>query len=282
MTCEQIQDMLGPFLDGELSAERAADVQRHAAQCQACAAELESLYRLARSLQSSASGEVPDRLWGAIEAGLDGAAAKAIGLPRTWRRRPWLAVAASLVFVVGLGLFGWPWDRHDAEAATIDFAALLDGLQHDAVEAFDRFLAKYGAAPATVDEARAFAPALRYDLPAELPGGFVRTTTFVLKFGDAPGVAARYDRGGEFLGVVFHPPVLAEQFGTHEDRSCVVGKHRGHAVPVGEWSLVHLTDPTTCHCVLSRLDASSELPAIMAAVAPHMSAASDGPPHEHP
>jgi hypothetical protein len=82
-------------------------------------------------------------------------------------------------------------------------------------------------------------------------------------------VAAEYLRDdGEFLGAVFHPPVQEEDHGSHKDHPAVIGKHRGRKVEVGEWSLVHLTDPTTCHCVLSRLDEVTELPSVMAAMAP--------------
>jgi len=64
-----------------------------------------------------------------------------------------------------------------------------------------------------------------------------------LLFGAHPGVAATYDRDGEFLGTVLHAAVQQEDFGTHRDYECVVGKHRGHKVEVGEWMLVHLTGP---------------------------------------
>jgi hypothetical protein len=193
-----------------------------------------------------------------------------------------LAIAASIVIVIGLGLFGVPWDRTggQARAETVDFTILLDAVQHDAVAAFDKFLTQYKAVVATPDEAKRNAPGLNFDLPQTLPGGFELRTAYILRFGEALGVAARYDRGGEFLGVVFHAPVLKEHFGTHKDRACIVGQHRGHSVPVGDWSLVHLTDATTCHCVLSRLNETTELPAVMTAVAP-LSAATSKEPNDH-
>jgi hypothetical protein len=40
------------------------------------------------------------------------------------------------------------------------------------------------------------------------------------------------------------------------------------SVEVKPWRLVHFTDPTTCHCVLSTLDVEKELPAVFAAIAP--------------
>ena len=55
----------------------------------------------------------------------------------------------------------------------------------------------------------------------------------------------------------------------------VIGHHRGHAVKVGDWKLVHLTDPSTCHCVLSRLDEATEIPAIMSAISPGLQKAAN-------
>ncbi|MCH8912939.1 MAG: hypothetical protein IIA33_05155, partial [Planctomycetes bacterium] len=53
---------------------------------------------------------------------------------------------------------------------------------------------------------------------------------------------------------------------------------------VGDWKLVHLTSPTTCHCVLSRLDAATELPAVMQQLAPQSFGADGkdaGTNHDH-
>lgn len=283
MTCEKIRDLLGPYVDNEAAPEVRREVEAHDSVCCACAEELDDIRRLAASLAQSRPVSVPPGLWSAIEARLDSGHAPRRSFLGVFRSRSVLAIAASIVIVIGLGLFGVPWDRDNgqARAATIDFAILLDALQHDAVTGFDKFLAQYDARIATPDEARRYAPKLSFDLPQTLPGGFELQTVHILRFGEAPGIAARYDRGGEFLGVVFHAPVLKEHFGTHKDRACIVGKHRGHRVPVGDWSLVHLTDPTTCHCVLSRLDEAAELPAVMAAVAP-LSAATNGESNDHP
>ncbi|MBK8270645.1 MAG: hypothetical protein IPK83_21010 [Planctomycetes bacterium] len=134
-------------------------------------------------------------------------------------------------------------------------------------------------------EAKKIASHLNFEIPPELPGGFRFEMSHILQFGGETGVAARYSRDGEFLGAIFHRPIQREEFGTHKDYECVVGKHRGHAVTVGEWKLVHLTDATTCHCVLSRLDETTELPPVMAKIAPNSIAPahSDGHSHEnHP
>ena len=139
-------------------------------------------------------------------------------------------------------------------------------------------LVLYDAEKCSPHQAKRYAPELNFDLPVGLPGGFRLETVYLLRFGDQPGVAATYGRSDEFLGVVFHAPVRQENFGMHKDYPCVIGKHRGHKVSVGEWRLVHLTDPTTCHCVLSRLNEYDELPPVMAAVAPRLPGSST---HRH-
>jgi len=282
-TCESIREWLGPYLDEEVAPSVRQEVAAHLSICRACLEELDELRAVAAAIAGPLVVNVPPGLWDAIGGRLDRTPTARHPFSRIFYSRPGLALAASVAIVIGLGLFTLPWGRDGGsrvQAATVDFGILLDALQADAREAFNKFLARYGAKESSLSEARRFAPGLNFDLPQALPGGFELQTTYVLRFGDAPGVAAKYDHGGEFLAVVFHPQVLREDFGTHKDRSCVVGKHRGHKVPIGEWSLVHLTDPSTCHCVLSRLDEAAELPAVMAAVAPG-SASSIGETNHH-
>lgn len=279
MDCEKTGKLLGAYVDDEVASDLRGEIEAHVAVCGDCRAELLELQELAAALGRFDAVAVPHGLWCAIEERLE-RPAKPIRL-FVGSKRPIFALAASIVIVIGLGLFGLPWGEDRASqvrAETVDFSILLDALQHDAVAAFDKFLARYGAAETTPAGARRYAGALTFDLPETLPGGFQRQQTYLLQFGENPGVAARYVRNGEFLGVLFHAPVLKEDFGTHRDRECVVGKHRGHKVPVGEWSLVHLTDPTTCHCLLSRLDEESEIPAVLAAVAPTIDS---GAAHQH-
>lgn len=185
------------------------------------------------------------------------------------RSRAPLAVAAAIMLAVALGLLsvlGSFGGR--AEAAPVNFAVILDALPLGPQEAFRKFLTLYQAEPSTPEQLRRFAPALDFNVPETLPGGFRRTAAYALDFGGRPGVAAAYLRDGEFLATIFHAPVRKEDFGTHKDYPCVVGQHRGQKVEVGEWQLVHLTDPTTCHCVLSRMDEDSQLPEVFAAIAP--------------
>jgi len=265
MNCELIAEWIGPYLDDEATAEVRHAVEEHVRTCTGCAAELCSFRQLAALFPIPGTVAVPPILWDSIEHELN---KKSAGSRiRFMPRRRAIGVAATVLFAIGLGLYSLPWEQ-GVEAATVDFGVLLDELKFDPGTAFSRFLGQYQAREIPAAEAERYGRGLSFDLPEMLPGGFGIDVVYALQFNDQPGVAARYSRGGEFLGVIFHPPVLREDFGTHSDRECVVGKHHGHAVEIGEWSLVHVTDATTCHCVLSRLDQDRELPAVLAAVAP--------------
>lgn len=276
MCCAEHKHQIGRFLDDELAPDARAEVSEHLQICSACSLELANLRELTLGISDSSDVSVPSGLWDSIERRLNADADCPTERPvtgyRLLRSRRW-ALAASLVFVCGLGMLGLSLMDSSAKASTINFGVLLDALPLDAQKAFRKFLTLYDAQPGSPLDARKFAPSLDFEIPPTLPGGFRLDSVYLLQFGDHPGVAASYKRGGEFLATIFHAPVKNENFGTHKDYPCAIGKHHGHKVEVGSWKMVHLTDPTTCHCVLSQLDETSELPAVMAAIAPRASAA---------
>ncbi len=279
MSCDKIKQQLWGLLDHALDPDAMAAVEAHLQICADCSRELEHLGKLGSDLDSSAPAPVPADLWSSIEQRLDAEISTPNRIaghrPRAWK--PWM-LAASIAFAAGLGFLGYSMTNNRASAAAVDFSIMLDDLPVDARLAFKKFITMYGARQASPAEAKRWAPLLGFETPPQLEGGFLLQNVYVLQFGDHPGIAATYDRDGEFLATIFHKPVKIEEFGTHKDYPCVVGKHRGHKVEVGSWKLVHLTDPTTCHCVLSQLDEATELPAIMAAVAP---GTADMQSHQH-
>ncbi len=292
MICEQMTEQLGLYLDGELPSAAQDDVEAHLLTCSSCQADLEALRDLAAELTTPSNVPVPETLWTAIEQRLDAelqtgasrdaqvaripAQAEASGSRKSavrlllFRRAP-LGLAAAIVLAIGLSVFSPDWTDSTAQASSVDFSVLLNALPIDAQKAFRKFLAFYDAKEGTSLEAKRYAPDLNFELPETLPGGFHLEAVYLLRFGHLPGVAASYERDGEFLGVVFHRPVHKENLGPHKDYPCMVGQHEGHKVSVGEWKLVHLMDPTTCHCVLSRLDEQTELVGVMAAITPDLS-----------
>lgn len=270
MDCEDITIRLGQYLDHELAPEVRRDVEAHLTVCSRCARELGKLDDLVAPLAALPPPDVPETLWAAVERRLTTAGTEPGSRRWVHSLRTPATLAASVVVVAGAGLIaallltGTP----HAEAATVDFGELLAELPLNADQAFENFLVRYDARPIPAEQARQHAPKLNFSIPATLPGGFGRQECFALQFGAYPGVAARYSREGELLAVVFHPPFQHERYGEYKDQSCIIGKGHGHEVQVGPWRLVHLTDKTTCHCVLSKLDKENELPAIMKTIAP--------------
>jgi hypothetical protein len=285
MCCEEIERQLGRYIDNELSAAERDEVEAHLESCSSCLTELAELRELVAGMANAKSMPVPDSLWPSIERRLNKTEGAAPPSPPVVRFRlrtaPW-AIAAGLVLAVGLGMFGLSSLDTTAKASTVDFGVLLDALPLDAQKAFRKFLVRYDAKPTTPVAAKRIASHLNFDTPAVLPGGFRLQSVYELRIGGTKGIAAAYDRDGEFLAAVFHPPMKHEKFGSHESYPCVIGEHCGHKVQVGEWKLVHLTDPTTCHCLLSRLDEQSEIPMVMKAIAPELAETGATDVHHHP
>jgi hypothetical protein len=281
MNCDAFKNNLGQYLDNELSSEDVALFDAHLVSCDDCRAEHEALTELAEGLAANPAVDVPDSLWQSIEGRLD----EAIVSPRqhggSWRWQRTLGVAAMIAFSLGIGWLGISQFTTPAQAASVDFGILLDGVPLDAKAAFQKFVSLYHGKQVRQEFAHSYAPKLNFALPENLPGGFVLESVYLLRFGEEPGVAAAYTRDGDFLAAIFHEPVKQEDFGTHKDRLCVMGQHRGHKVEVGNWKLVHLTDATTCHCVLSTLDESTDLPLVLSAVAPE-SLPNTSQGHSHP
>lgn len=282
MRCDEVRELLGPYVDSELDTESRAVVDAHVCSCDSCQCEVRDIRALGDRIKSCGCGcgTVPPALWHRIADRVSSAPTpRARG--RFLRLRPFAAAAACLLVGVG-GLWllsDGPGLISTAQAAPVDFSMLLDGLSVDAEMAFRQFADRYKGRRVSALEARQHAPQLNFAVPEDLPGGFALQEAFALQIGDAPAAAATYRRSGEFIGTIFHRAIHPEDYGTHRDHPCVVGEHRGHRVDVGEWRLIHVTDATTCHCVLSRLDESRELPAILRAVAPNFRPEAD---HSHP
>lgn len=282
MCCIEINEQLGPYLDNELTDSGRTRVHNHVAACPSCRWALEELRKTIAEVVRTPAADVPETLWVTIEQRLYGG--RRSGLASSALRRfrvrfgPW-AIAAGIVLGVGMALLGLSALESPAHASTIDFGVLLDALPLDAPKAFRKFLVRYDATDTTPAAAKRNAPDLNFDTPSMLPGGFHLRSVYELRIGGMRGIAAAYERNGEFLGVVFHPPTRVEKFGTHQDTPCVIGAHCGQKIQIGEWKLVHLADETTCHCLLSRLDDQGEMPAVFDAIAPRLGSGVSGHGH---
>ncbi len=227
MDCKTAQPQLGLYLDKTMAPGERAAIEAHLVRCRRCTEQLAQMTETVSALVPQSDVPVPEQLWSSIEARLDQADRHRLRLLpwRIFQQPP--AMAASILFVIGAGILAASWfgGSSVASAAPVDFSILLDALPLDADRAFQKFLTRYGARQVSVMQAKKQGAGLSFDLPETLPGGFNLEQVFVLRFGAHPGVAARYSREGELLGVIFHPPVEREHFGTHKDYACVIGQH---------------------------------------------------------
>jgi len=271
MNCNQAREQIGIYLDGELPAPQSHDLEQHIQQCDACRSELEQSRGLVTLLQQASEGHIaaPPELWDSISSRLIADRRPVYRIIRLFRRP--IAAAASVAVLLGAATFVAFWlspGVRVAQATVVDYRVLLDGLAADVDESVARFLKHYGGQPMTVAAIRELAAPMHFNIPQELPGGFKLEQAYRLQFGGSPGFAARYRRDSEPLFVFFHPPVDQTLLGVHQQSHCDVAGRGGQRVEVGPWQLIHYTDPTTCHCLLSRLEREQDLHAVLAAISP--------------
>lgn len=131
MNCKQLEDLLSPYLDGELDAAQRSDVERHLPGCPDCQRALKDLRLMHEALQAPAlRHHASDTLQQRIKLKLRDADARA--QRPTWPR--WAAVAATVVIAAALTWNFLP--RGNAPAPDVD-DAMVDAAvdqQQDAVK----------------------------------------------------------------------------------------------------------------------------------------------------
>lgn len=286
MECHEAKNRIGMYLDDELSPESAEQLRAHLARCSDCTHALTEHQAWAAALRRAdpaTNASAPPELWKVIVSRLDcgtcPARRKSSGMIAFWRKP--LAIAASLALLVGVAAFTAVFLSGGAEiaqASTVDYTILLNGLTGQVDAAIDQFLNYYHAEPIPAERARAAAPALSYRVPPDLPGGFALQQAYRLRFGELPGVAAIYRRDAEPLVVFFHPSAHSDHSGRYQEMPCIVGTHEGVQIQVGRWRLMHFMDKTTCHCVLTRMAPGDPLGELVKSVVPSFATSSV---HQH-
>ena len=144
MTCDEIQERLEAFVDGELEAGTAAAIEAHLAGCEACAAEHSLTEAVRRELRALPELDAPPAVLGRVlsEAGRD-RFRPAETRPTRSGRPAWAAWAAAAFTAVVLGaamLLGpsrqpSPPDVGPAPDASLADAMSADAMSPDAVAA---------------------------------------------------------------------------------------------------------------------------------------------------
>jgi anti-sigma-K factor RskA len=104
---DRFEDLLGPYLLGQLSAEEVAELEHHLPQCPSCRAELEALGQTHTLLRELAASEVPPELKAQIMLAHATAAhenSSAAVVVRRWKL--WMGAAAAALVAVVAAIFG--------------------------------------------------------------------------------------------------------------------------------------------------------------------------------
>ena len=83
MHCNEVEQQLGRYVDGELSPVDRESLQCHLESCASCRAELTELNELVSRIANPGSVTVPEQLWERIEQELQRTDAR-----RDWQRYP--------------------------------------------------------------------------------------------------------------------------------------------------------------------------------------------------
>lgn len=99
-SCRRVRDLLEAYLANELSAETAAQVEKHLEGCEACSGEMDAIERTRAAVRGAVSGDAtPPGLAGRIRTSL-----RAENRGRSLGARWWIAVAAVAVLAAGFAV----------------------------------------------------------------------------------------------------------------------------------------------------------------------------------
>jgi hypothetical protein len=132
--CAEIKRLLGPWIDGELGADQAAEVQLHVQACASCLDEKARLERLESSLKSLLEMKASEVAFDAFWAGVR----QRIADEKSWHTRAvdwlrgvlspprlaWAAPAMVVILVAALSLDrffpGWRWAFGPTNVASVE------------------------------------------------------------------------------------------------------------------------------------------------------------------
>lgn len=228
MNCSEVQERLSAYFDGELADEEQTVVAAHLEGCASCGEELAVFGKLSEMSAALADPQAPSHLWNDLEAKLDNDQQQKpmpASPPSRSQRFPtrFLAVAATLLIAVGLGVVGYKmWysaDEHDHLA--INFEHYLEEFDKNPEKAQQILLAKYDGRPTTVQQAAA---KLRYEpvIAKGLPSGCSLENVYLL---DMPcctcAQAVCRCNAGQHIAVFEHDDDQPVWFGDRPSINCL-------------------------------------------------------------
>ena len=188
MDCTEVKELLSAYFDDELASEKRTAVAEHLAGCDECSTELAGFERLSELAGSLVTPMAPPQMWSQLEQQLEeDQTAQKVHLAN---RRPTqyfpaqrlVALAATLVVVVGLGWFGYStWMGHDGhDGFTAEMGHYLEEFHRDPAAAQQFLLAKYDGQAVDAQQATSLV-GYRPVIAEGMPDGYTVETTYVMK-----------------------------------------------------------------------------------------------------
>lgn len=123
MDCKSVRPLADEYLSDQLMVETMRTVVEHLARCPACRAEFDAQRRLRSVLRAAFEGAPELQPRQEFLDSLGGRLRTAVAPGRTGGARPWLAVAAAILAVVGLGATVVTWIARGHMATLAQMAA---------------------------------------------------------------------------------------------------------------------------------------------------------------
>jgi len=122
-TCERMGPLVSAYIDGEISPQDAAEIERHLAQCAECSRMAADFRAAAEAAQGilEPGDETWDRVWSRIESQVSTPAARPSIIEVIWRRAFWVAAAAALAIAFYVLAPGGRQVRHTVAGRHADF-----------------------------------------------------------------------------------------------------------------------------------------------------------------
>ena len=202
MHCNEVQPLLSPFYDGELSPEQAHCVAAHVETCPSCAGQLQTLQRLSALVTGSQPPAAPPTLLPSIERSLDAASRPSAN--RRIRGRHLAALAGASAALVIVTVLTWQilWRPHSHGQMVDDFGTFLEEFERRPSESVNVLAVKYEGVPASADDATA---ALKRSTVgrATILGDHTLFKRYVLNMTCCRCVQTAYQRDGQVSLIVF-------------------------------------------------------------------------------
>ncbi len=216
MNCTQTQELLSAYFDGELTHDDRRQVAHHLRECSACAQKLVGFQELSTMANELPTPVPPKNGWNRLDKLLDGESSTRRPLSK---QQPWslskprlLALAASILVVIGAGWLGYRWRSPEA-MHTAMLGHYIEEFQRDPAAAQQLLLATYPGQALAADKVIQRV-GYRPVVADGLPDGYTIDSTFVMDMPCCTCVQTLCRRrDGSVLVVFEHNDENADWFG---------------------------------------------------------------------